>query len=178
MVNRAKLFMHKLQCNPDFDWDTILPSSTLTAWRNICKQINSSPAIPIKRSVGNRDDTYNLVAFVDSSGSMVGVVLYLYNVTTSENNFLLARNKIVGKDLANKTIPSLELTSINLGAETLVDTYRELTGDSAVLPVKITGCFIFSDSLVCLNWLNLHTVKMDKMKNKSVYVMNLSLIHI
>ena len=172
MLNRAKLFMHKLQCNPDLDWDTTLPSEILTVWKNICKQINSSPTIPIKRSVGNRSDTYNLVAFVDSSGAMVGVVLYLYNVTNSENSFLLARNKVVGKDLADKTIPSLELTSINLGAETLVDTYKELTGDAAVLPIKISRCFIFSDSLVCLNWLNLYTVKMDKMRNKTVYVMN------
>ena len=40
-MNRAKLFLHKLQCNKDIAWDLQLPEELLREWNNICKQTNS-----------------------------------------------------------------------------------------------------------------------------------------
>lgn len=172
LLNRARLFIHKLQCQSDLGWDAALPKDLLRSWRNIAKQVNAAPSISIDRHVGSRDDPYCLVSFVDSSKTIVGTVLYLYNLKSRSLKFLCAKNKIVGKSLEDRSIPALELTAVNLGVESMMDTYFELTGKFSVLPVKIEKCLLFSDSSICINWLYMHTVKLDKMRNKSVYVMN------
>ena len=89
----------------------------LSQWRNIAKQFNASPNIAVKRCFGSRTDHYTLLAYTDSSKQIFGAVLYLLNQTTGELSFVLAKNRIVNKQLENKTIPTLELQAIMLGVK-------------------------------------------------------------
>ena len=156
LLNRARLFMHKLQCDEKLAWDAKLSFNLLKSWQNICKQVNSAPRITLSRYIGDTGDTFSLIAFVDSSSAMIGVTIYVYSATENKTKFLLARNKIISQNLSDKSMPTLELTAINFGVQTLVDVHTELSGEIAVCPINFQNCFLFSDSLVCLNWLNLY----------------------
>ena len=76
-LNRARIFLHKLQCDMDLSWDTKLDKARLSAWSNISKQANNTPAIKISRNFGNRTDVYELIAFTDASKFIYAVVLYI-----------------------------------------------------------------------------------------------------
>ena len=80
LLNRARLFLHDLQCRPNVGWDTKLSESEFNEWRNIAKQFNSSDTIKIPRSFGSRRGTYKLLAYTESSKLLYGTVLYLLNV--------------------------------------------------------------------------------------------------
>ena len=64
--------------------------------------------------------------FTDSSKLICGTVLYLYNLTERKSSYLLTKNRIVGKALEEKSIPSLEFEGIHLGVKTILDTFAEL----------------------------------------------------
>ena len=172
LLNRARIFMHNLQLNKELDWDTELSQLKLKEWKTISKQVNSSPLILIERFVGDRESSYKLIAFTDSSKTMYGAVLYLYDINVKKVSFLLAKNRIVNQQLETKSIPSLEMEAIHLGAQILMDTYGELTGKNCLIPCKIGSMELFTDSLVCLNWLNASVNGFDKMKNQSNFVKN------
>ena len=172
LLNRARLFMHELQCSKSLDWDSRLSADKLKEWRNISKQINDAPELTINRYVGDRKDKYKLVAFTDSSKSIYGCVLYIYNLKTHLISFLLSKNRIVNRQLECKSVPSLEFQAISLGTEILVDIREELSGPTCINPINIVGLELYTDSLVCLNWLNSHINKFDKLRNLSVFIKN------
>lgn len=172
ILNRARLFLHDLQCQKELGWDLHLSDGQLNEWHKISHQVNSSPTIDIKRFVGKQSDNYRLVAFTDSSQCIYGTVIYIQNLETLEVNFLLSKNKIVSNKLKSKSIPSLEFNAILLGTQMLIDLYNELCGPTSVKPVNISGLQLYSDSLVSLHWLNSYSNKLDKMSKRSVFVMN------
>lgn len=172
LMNRARLFMHELQCLKSLGWDSKLQVDKLREWGNICNQVNSSPELPVGRFIGDRSDELKLIAFTDSSKSIYGCVLYIYNVKTQKVNFLLSKNRIVNKQLECKSMPSLEFQAICLGTEVLSETYDELSGPSCVNPINIVGLELYTDSLVCLNWLNSYVNSFDKLRNLSVFIKN------
>ena len=134
--------------------------------------MNDSTPLKFKRCVGKRTDQYKLCAFTDSSKQIYGCVLYLINVSTGNVNFLLARNKVVSKQLQTKSIPCLELQGITLGLETLIDTFKELTGPNCVNPADIVDLTLCSDSIVSLNWILSYSAKLKKTNRMSVFVAN------
>ena len=79
---------------------------------------------------------------------MLGTVIYIPDVNTEKIHFLLARNRMVNKQLENKSIPVLELQAVSFGLEILIDTQQELTAASSVVPIKITELKLYSDSMV------------------------------
>ena len=172
ILNRARLYMHELQCEKNMVWDKKLNPDQQREWRNISAQVNNASPISIPRCVGSRNGSYRLVCFTDASQVIYGCVIYLQNVDTNDVNFILAKNRIVGKGYDSKTIPSLELAAIALGTETLMDVYKELTGVQCMLPVRIIDMLLYTDSLVCLNWMNSHVNKLDKLNKISVFVKN------
>ena len=115
---------------------------------------------------------FRLIAFTDSSKVMYGTVLYIQDLETLDVSFLLAKNKLVGKQLQNKTIPSLEFHALVLGAETLVETYRGLAGERTVVPVKIEELQVFTDSMISIDWINAYVNKFEKLyqKEKCIYL--------
>ena len=99
-------------------------------------------------------------------------MIFLEDITSGKRSFLLAKNRLVNKNLELKSIPCLELQTIVLGVETLMDVYNELSGADCVVPVNIEELKYFSDSSVCLSWLHSYFGKFEKMNKKSVCVMN------
>ena len=171
ILNRARLFLHELQMDKSIGWDTILNHDRLHEWQLIAKQVNNSKPLEIPRLVGSSSDSYNLIAFTDSSKEIYGVTLYLHNLRTNGISFLMSKNRVVTRQLSTKSIPTLEFTAITLGAELLIDTYKELTGVDCMERVKINELHLYTDSFVALNWCNQH-LKLDKMRNLSVFTMN------
>ena len=172
LMNRARLFMQGLQCDRSLDWDTNISTELFREWKNICFQVNSTPTFKINRFIGPRGESYNLYAFTDSSKQILGVVIFIVNDKTKEMSFLMAKNRLISKNLESKSIPSLELQGITFGVEQLMDTYQELSGQSCVVPMQINELKLFSDSLVCISWLKSHSITFDKLNKLSVFVKN------
>ena len=172
ILNRSRLYMHKLQCNRELGWDDKLSPSLQNEWKNIVKQANSSPVIKIPRKVGNRSDPYRLIACTDASKMMYGTVVFMQNLSNNEVSFVCAKNRIVNTQLESKTVPVLELHAITLGSQTLLDIYNNLSGPLCLKPINIVDLMVFSDSLVALSWINSYTNKFDKMQKRSVFAMN------
>jgi len=172
LLNRSRLFLHRLQCNQSLGWDDELSADTMNEWRNIVRQVNSSPVLKIRRNVGSRSDSYRLIAYTDASSEIYGAVVYIYNENTKETSFLLAKNRIVGVKLQRKSIPALELQGVLLGVNCLMEMYTDLAGPTCVSPVNISGLHLYTDSLVSLQWVTSAAHKFDKMNKRSVFVMN------
>lgn len=172
MLNRSRLFLHKLQCDQSLGWDEILGRDLQRQWQNIVKQANAAPPIEIPRFVGSRQDSYRLIAFSDSSKQMFGIVVFLQSLSTGNVSFLLAKNRIVGQNLNTKSIPSLELQAICLSVECLVDLQNELAGPDCLKPVDIAELQVFSDSLVALSWIQSNSIRFEKLQKLSVFVKN------
>ena len=171
LLNRARLFLHRLQCRPDLGWDETLSSAELREWKNISNQVNNSPSLTIPRYVGSRDGEYRLIAFTDSSKLIYGTVIYIQCISTNAVQFLMAKNRLVGRNMETKTIPSLEFAAIMLGVETLVDLRKELSGPQSVIPIKIKEMKLYTDNMACLCWIQQY-VRLEKMNKKTVFIQN------
>ena len=154
LLNRARFFMQTLQCNKSLGWDTKISNDDKRTWKNICVQVNKSPVLQIDRSMGRRDEDYELHAYTDSSKQAYGAVLFLYNTNTCKSSFLYARNRLVNKQLESKSIPSLEMQGVVLGVEELSKASADFTGPSCAVSLKIKGCKLFTDSASCLGWIS------------------------
>ena len=172
MLNRARLFMHSLQCTKGLGWDEKLSNDLLKEWKNIVKQANASPVLEVPRYVGPRTGQYELYTFTDASHSMYGTVSYLFHVQSGTLSFLSAKNRMIGNQLKDKSIPSLELNAISLGVENSMEIYNDLSGTSCLCPINITKLYLFTDSACCLNWLTSATRRLDKLQKLSVFVNN------
>ena len=172
ILNRARLFLHTLQCDKSLGWDTKLSEESIKEWKNISSQVNSSPNVQVKRFVGRRDGKFRLIAFTDSSKDIYGTVIFIQDLNNLEVSFVLAKNRLVNKQLSGKSIPSLEFQAISLGTDVLIDVYKELSGPTCVDPVQITELILFSDSMVSLAWINSYSHKLDKMNKHSVFIRN------
>ena len=172
LLNRSRLFCHSLQCQKDLGWDDCLSNDQISEWKTIAKQANDNPTFEVPRNVGKRVDQYKIVAFSDSSKALYGCVLYLQNLGNLNVSFAVSKNKVINKNLSDKSIPSLELLGIYLAAKTSLDLYKELGGPLNVCPIKINEIEIYSDSLVAISWINSYVNKFDKMNKISVFVKN------
>ena len=170
---RAKLFMQRLQNDPKFKkWDVILSAELLREWQAIVKQANSSPPILIPRFIGSQSDKYELIAFTDASKDAFGVVLYLKDLGTSNISYFFAKNRLISKAAAKRSMPSLEFNGIAFGVEMAQEVMESLCSDSVLIPIKIEKITLFTDSMVGLHWLRSHNILFDKQKNISVFVKN------
>lgn len=87
LLNRARLFLQSLQANKDLARGKILPDDLLREWTCIVRQLRFVPCVGITRSVGDRHDPYQLIAFTDASQSIYGVVVYIKNLRTGKTYF-------------------------------------------------------------------------------------------
>ena len=171
-LNEAKLFLHRLQEDKELKWDLELSDERLNAWKRICKKVNNLTDIEIPRFVGERKDPYRLVCFSDSSKLMYGAVVYLQDIKSGRVTFLQARNRIITKSLRDKSMPSLELHALVFATEFLSEIKADLTGSDTLCPVNIVDCVLLTDSLVIISWIKSYFLKLDKMNDKSVFVLN------
>ena len=168
---RARLFMQSLQVDPKLTWDTILDPDRIREWKNISKQVNATPVISIARSMGPRNGKYSLNAFTDASAQAYGTVFYLKDMDSNQVSFLCARNKLVSKN-SSKRMPPLELQGVSFGAELLLENYDAMCGDTVVTPVHIVDLNLYTDSMVCIQWIERYAILFEKMQKVSVFVKN------
>ena len=142
ILNRAKLFLHALQVK-SIKWDAVLSENELKEWRLICRQFNNGKEFIIPRYLGELDSNYELIAFCDASKELYGCVIYLSEVNSGNMKFLLAKNRVVAKNRQTKSLPVLELFSMEFAVETAVGLYVELS--NMFKPVNISGMHIYSD---------------------------------
>ena len=173
LMNKARFFMQILQNDRNLSWDQKLDENRLTKWVNIAKSFNKIPVIKINRRIGNRADLFSLVGSCDASGASIGMTLHVINETSKKIFFLYARNKLLSNRLRKKSIPALELYSISFALETIIEIINDLTADEIVTPMKIDKVFLFSDSMVALNWVFNYSIKFKNFNSKnSVFVRN------
>ena len=172
MVLRAKIFMQRLQCDQNISWDTALSQTLLNEWKNIAKQANGTPIVEIPRFVGERNATYSLIGITDASSSAYGTVIYIKDLNTQRVSFLMAKNRLLNETLKGKTMPSLELQGICFGVETLQEVRESLSGQSVVVPIKISEMHLYTDSTACLHWLHKYAIDFSKMQKLSVFNTN------
>ena len=172
MLNRAKLFFQQLQQDNTLNWDKPINKSQMNEWRNICIQANNTPLISVNRFVGERNSNFDLIAYADASATLYGVVLYIKDNNTNLVSFLCAKNKVISKSLSNKTIPTLEFEALTYATEVIIDMYNELTGSQTVIPINVKNLTVYSDSMVCISWLQSYFKNYSKMQKRSVFIMN------
>ena len=172
VLNRAKLFFQQLQYNKSLTWDTPLGDELSNEWRKICRQANATPRLTVGRVVGSKDSTFTLVAFSDASAAIYGVTVYLIDNDTKRISFILARNKVVGNKMSQKTIPSLECQGIAFAAEVLVELVQELCSKKTVVPINLSDVYVYTDSMVSLSWIRAYFTTHEKMQKRSVFILN------
>lgn len=170
LLNRAKLFLHSLQCQKGLTWDEGLSREQLQLWNNICKQFNKSVTPSIPRYVGRYKSTYNIVAFSDASKEILGCVIYLQDCETKEYSFGFAKNKMLNSSLSCKSIPILELCALAFACQTMMDFYGELI--NAFNPVVISDLHVFTDSMISINWITNKILFQGKIERKGALVNN------
>ena len=171
VLNRARLFMHRLQMKVELGWDSVLDNELQREWNRICNQANGGKSLELSRYIGNMDYTYDLVAFTDSSKDLYGVVVYLYNRDEITVSFVRAKNRVVNKQLKLKSIPTLEFLALSFGSEVILEVYNELTGPDCIEVININRLVLYTDSYVALNWLNNYN-EMQKLRNLTIFTIN------
>ena len=177
MLNRARLFIHRLQCDNTLDWDDKLGSNRTREWKNICVQLNKVDSIKIDRFIGERSKEYEVVAFTDSSKTLYGTVLYIRECGNEELKILFAKTKVINKQLSAKGVPSLELHAVLLGVECLIDLFSNLSLKSDLVPINIVNLILYTDSMVTLNWLKSYHINLEsRVAKQYIFVYNRYLV--
>ena len=171
ILNRARLFMHRLQLTSDLGWDTIIGDDLFKEWTKISNQVKGGNSLELPRYIGEMGHRYDLIGFTDSSKDLYGVIIYLYNKVTNSVSFVRAKNRVINKQLKIKSIPTLEFQALSFGAEVILEVFNELTGPDCVEVVEISNLIIYTDSYVALNWLNNYD-QMQKLRNLSIFTIN------
>ena len=172
LFNRSRLFMQSLQSTRGLDWDEKLSNELLVEWRNIVKQINSFSPLHVPRCIGARTDSYNILCFTDASKMFYGNVVYLHNLNNNKIQLVGSQNRAISKNLKNKSIPSLELQAMTLGAENMLNMYTDLAGENCINPITINDLYLFTDSVCCIHWLKSAVTNLDKLNKLTTFVRN------
>lgn len=168
-LNRAKLFLHSLH-NRTSNWDESLNETETREWQLIYKQFNSSKPPKVSRYMGDYVQNYDLIAYCDASKDFYGCVLYLRACNSTDLKFVLARNRLVTKSQQSKSIPVLELFSMEFAVSSAIDLYLELI--NAFKPINIVNVHVHCDSMISLNWLVSKVSKFDKIERKGSVINN------
>ena len=170
ILNRAKFFLHALQIDQNLSWDEELSAQRQKEWRCICKQLEDSIDFKISRNIGDRQNEYRLLTFTDASKDSIACVVYLWDLNTNHRSFILAKTRVVGKDLKSKSIPVLELVALSWGVEVSMQIYKFLT--SADHPIQISEIILYTDSTISLSWIRARSMHNAKIEKKAVIVNN------
>ncbi len=170
LLNRAKLFLHKLQMDTHLNWDNFLSHDDIHEWKKIAKQFNHYKSVEIPRYVGSHTAKYDLCLFTDASKNYLGFASYLKNNDTNQVSYLMAGNRMLDRVMRCRSIPVLEFAAIEYAVQKGLDLYLELT--TAVVPINIVNIRLFSDNTVALSWLHKSEILLTKMQKRSIYVNN------
>ena len=137
-------------------WDTHLPPLFLEEWQSLAQEINRLPTFEFPRCVCVSQESYTLHAFVDASDKAYGTVCYLSN--KFESHFVASKARVA--PLKSRTLPQLELTSLQLGtqfASYLVNILRDF---------NVERVCVWTDSEVALQWVRNNNSKLPYVRNR------------
>ena len=137
-------------------WDTHLPPSYLKEWEGLAQEIEQLSSFKFPRGVCASHKQYTLHTFVDASSKAFGAVSYLSN--GDKSHFVTSKARVA--PLKTKTLPQLELTSMQLGTQ--LSTHLISTLDQ----FKIYRTIIWSDSEVALQWVRNNNSKLVYVRNR------------
>ena len=122
--------------------------------------------------MGSRYDKFSLYAFTDSSKDAYGVVIYIKNEISGKVTYMMSRTKLLNKNSCKRTMPTLELQALVFGIETVANLVEDLSGNKVVVPINIGSKYIFTDSMVCVQWLRSYSINFEKQSSLSVFTRN------
>ncbi|XP_071127721.1 uncharacterized protein [Mytilus edulis] len=141
---RSKMLMQNIW-EKNFNWDELLPDSTITEWVNIRKDIQEATKTVVPRHYFDESsDTNNdnvIHVFTDSSMKAYGACAYI--VANGKSSLIMAKNRVA--PLKQLTIPRLELMAAVIGSRLLAHIRNTL---------QITRAVLWSDSQIVLTWLS------------------------
>ena len=154
---RSRMFLQGLW-KKSVGWDETLEPVDIKIWQKLAKDLNKVQTIKVNRYTGERSKINTLHIFTDASSQAYGCCAYLVNDTS---NLVYSKSKVT--PIKNKrSIPQLELLAVTLGVKIskfLLETFKD---------VNIKDVYLWSDSQVCLNWLQ----QGKNSNNKNVFVKN------
>lgn len=154
---RSRIFLQTLW-KSEVGWDETLAGDEIKYWQSLAKDLNKIQTIKLERCIGSKSNNNSLHLFVDSSTKAYGCVAYLVG---SEPNLLFSKGKVVPLK-GKRTIPQLELLAICLGVKIITYLMNLLHN------VLISNIFLWTDSQICLNWLQ----QGSAIKTKNIFVKN------
>ncbi|XP_076081076.1 uncharacterized protein LOC143051991 [Mytilus galloprovincialis] len=141
---RSKMLMQNIW-EKNFNWDELLPDSTITEWVNIRQDIQKATKTVIPRHYSDESsDTNNdnvIHVFTDYSMKAYGACAYI--VANGKSSLIMAKNRVA--PLKQLTIPRLELMAAVIGSRLLAHFRNTL---------QITRAVLWSDSQIVLTWLS------------------------
>ncbi|XP_061709729.1 uncharacterized protein LOC133519692 [Cydia pomonella] len=155
-----KLFLQELW-RKDYKWDSPVSQELLLKWKKIEKNLSDIKEVEVPRYVEanvNKGSENELHCFADAAKDSYAAVVYLRSSDGSniKTSFLLSKNRVApldkkmkdGKKTERKmTIPQLELLGCVIGN-------RLLTYIKETIELPITRQYLWTDSLVVLNWIH------------------------
>ena len=145
------------------DWDTLLPMSFVTDWREIQLDLNHVDSIEFPRSVVNNENC-SLHIFCDASQHAYGACAYI--VTSKFSHLLTSKGRVT--PVKNRSLPELELTALQVGTQ-LAHYISESLSD-----LKITATYIWSDNEPALQWIRNDRSDTPYVKNRTAKIRELS----
>ena len=152
---KGKLLIQKAW-KEDIGWDTHLHPEYLTCWNTLSEEISQLSKIQFPRSVCNYTESYILHVFVDASTSAYGAVCYISG--TNDSHVLMSKARVA--PLKTKTLPQLELTSLQLGTQ--LATYASTMLEN----ITLTKIVLWTDSEVALQWVRNRRSKIPYVQNR------------
>ncbi|XP_071133119.1 uncharacterized protein [Mytilus edulis] len=117
---RSKMLMQNIW-ETNFNWDELLPDSTITEWVNIRKDIQEATKTVVPRhyfddeSSGTNND--NVIHVFTDSNCMKAYGACAYIVANGKSSLIMAKNRVA--PLKQLTIPRLELMAAVIGSRLL-----------------------------------------------------------
>ena len=137
-------------------WDDLLPNEFVTSWKAFALDLNQLDSISLPRSTFCEDSSVHLVVFCDASNTAYGVVAY----TVSDQGSRLLTSKARVAPLKTRTLPQLELTALQLGAQVA----HNLT--TILNHITFNQITVFSDNEAALQWVRNDHCTIPYIKNR------------
>ena len=137
-------------------WDDPLPQDIVGIWETLAKDLCQLNQIIIPRSTCSEDSTNHLVVFCDASTSAYGVAAYI--IAEQHSQLLMAKTRVA--PLKSRTLPQLELTALQLGAQ--IAHYISTT----LHRIPFNRVTLFTDNEATLQWVRNDNCAMPYVRNR------------
>src|SRR5574343_1079611 len=147
---RSKIILQEIWRQPELDWDTRIPPQLCNRWEKWMEQVFAiQDQLKIERWTHLEPGaTYQVHTFCDASEEAMCAAVYV-RVKSKKGIFVtLVSAKARVTPLKAESISRLELVACTMGVR-LSHAVRE------VFPAKPEDTFYWTDSMVCLHWINM-----------------------